>query len=112
MCRRPAAWLIDKEVFCEGHKELIIKAAGVDRFKIRRLTENERAFRSGGRLSRTIAVKKGAQSPHGEIVRSSHWERHLRNTAEACRLLPWMPDRFELAPARMQPLREWQGHAS
>jgi hypothetical protein len=28
MCRRPAAWLIDTEVFCEGHKELIIKAAG------------------------------------------------------------------------------------
>lgn len=24
MCRRPAAWLIDTEVFCEGHKELII----------------------------------------------------------------------------------------
>ncbi len=39
MCRRPAAWLIDTEVFCEGHKELIIEAAGVDRFRIRRLTE-------------------------------------------------------------------------
>jgi len=48
MCRRPAAWLIDTEVFCEGHKELIIEAAGVDRFSIRRLTEAECAFRSGG----------------------------------------------------------------
>ncbi len=61
MCRRPAAWLIDSEVFCEGHKELIIEAAGVDRFRIRRLTEAERAFQSGGRLSRTVAVKKEAQ---------------------------------------------------
>jgi hypothetical protein len=39
MCRRPAAWLIDIEVFCEGHKELIIEAAGVDRFRIRGLTK-------------------------------------------------------------------------
>jgi hypothetical protein len=30
MCRRPAAWLIDAEVFCEGHKELVIAAAGVE----------------------------------------------------------------------------------
>jgi hypothetical protein len=34
MCRRPAAWLIDNEVFCEPHKELIIEAFGVDRFPI------------------------------------------------------------------------------
>ena len=58
MCRRPAAWLIDREVFCEVHKELIIRAAGVDRFRIRRLTEAEPAFRSGGRVSGTVAVKK------------------------------------------------------
>ena len=68
MCRRPAAWLIDTEVFCEGHKELIIEAAGVDRFRIRRLTEAECAFQSGGRISRTVAAKKEAQNPHGEIV--------------------------------------------
>ena len=72
MCRRPATWLIDTEVFCEGHKELIIEAAGVDQFRIRRLTEAEFAFRSGGRISRTVAVKKEAQNPHGEIVRISH----------------------------------------
>ena len=47
MCHRPAAWLIDTEVFCEGHKELIIEAAGVDQFRIHRLTEAEYAFRSG-----------------------------------------------------------------
>ena len=58
MCRRPGAWLIDTEAFCEGHKELIIRAAGVDRFRIRRLTEAEPAFRSGGRVSGTVAVKK------------------------------------------------------
>jgi hypothetical protein len=71
MYRRPAAWLIDTEVFCEGHKELIIEAAGVDRFRIRRLTEAERAFQSGGRLSRTAAVKKEAGTSDGEIVRTS-----------------------------------------
>ncbi|HTY83524.1 MAG TPA: hypothetical protein VMB19_04865 [Silvibacterium sp.] len=68
MCRRPAAWLIDTEVFCEGHKELIIEAAGVDRFSIRRLTEAAFAFESGGRISRTVAVKKEAPNPHGEIA--------------------------------------------
>ena len=36
LCRRAAGWMIDKEVFCEGHKELIIETFGVDRFPIRR----------------------------------------------------------------------------
>jgi hypothetical protein len=58
MCGRPAAWLIDTEVFCEGHKELIIRAAGVDRFRIPRLTEAEPALRSAGRVSETVSVKK------------------------------------------------------
>lgn len=57
MCRRLAAWLIDTEVFCEGQKELVIRTAGVDRFRIRRLTEAEPAFRSGGRVSGSVAVK-------------------------------------------------------
>jgi len=68
MCRRPAAWLIDTEVFCEGHKELIIEAAGVDRFKIHRLAEEDSAFQSGGRISRTVAIKKEVQNPHGEVA--------------------------------------------
>jgi len=51
MCRRAAAWLIDDEIFCEGHKEKIIETFGVDRFQIRRLTEADRAFRVGGRFS-------------------------------------------------------------
>jgi hypothetical protein len=71
MCRRPAAWLIDAEVFCEGHKELIIEAAGVDRFRIRRLTEAERAFRSGGRVSRRAALKKEGRNGDGEDLRTS-----------------------------------------
>jgi hypothetical protein len=64
--------LIDTEVFCEGHKELIIEAAGVDRFRVRRLTEAERVFQSGGRLSRAVAVKKEVGKHHGEIVATSH----------------------------------------
>jgi len=71
ICRRPAAWLIDTEVFCEGHKELIIEAAGVDRFRIRRLTEADFAFRSGGRVSRTAALKKEGRNGDGEILRTS-----------------------------------------
>jgi len=61
LCHRPAAWLIDTELFCEGHKEKIIEAFGVDRFPIRRLTEAERAFHGldgGGRVSRVISKKK------------------------------------------------------
>jgi hypothetical protein len=38
MCRRRAAWLIERELFCEVHKEGIVQEAGVDRFLIRRLT--------------------------------------------------------------------------
>ena len=72
MCRRPAAWLIETEVFCEGHKELIIETAGVDQFRIRRLTEAECAFRSGGRVSRRAALKKGGGNRDGETVRTSH----------------------------------------
>jgi hypothetical protein len=71
MCRRPAAWLIDAEVFCEGHKELIIETAGVDRFRIRRLTNAERAFRSGGRVSGTAVVKKGRRNDDGQNLRTS-----------------------------------------
>jgi hypothetical protein len=33
MCRRAAAWVIDKEVFCEGHKELIIETFGSITFR-------------------------------------------------------------------------------
>jgi hypothetical protein len=71
MCRRSAAWLIDTEVFCEGHKELIIEAADVDRFRIRRLTEAECAFRSGGRVSRRPAPKKEGRNGDGEALRTS-----------------------------------------
>ena len=59
MCRRGAAWLIDGVLFCEGHKEVIVQEAGVDRFPMRRLTEAEPAFRGGGRVSRLTTRKKG-----------------------------------------------------
>ncbi|MGA7521589.1 MAG: hypothetical protein WBW84_03855 [Acidobacteriaceae bacterium] len=64
--------MIDTEVFCEGHKELIIEAAGVDRFRILRLTDGDCAFQSGGRISMSVAAKKEAQNPNGKIVRTSH----------------------------------------
>jgi hypothetical protein len=70
MCRRPAAWLIDTEVFCEGHKERIIETAGIDRFTIRRLTDAERAFQSGGRVSGTAVVRKEGRNDHGENLRT------------------------------------------
>jgi hypothetical protein len=50
ICRRAAAWMIDTEVFCEGHKERIIEAFGIDHFPIRRLTESDELFRTGGRF--------------------------------------------------------------
>ena len=71
MCRRPAAWLIDAEIFCEGHKEKIIEEVGVDRFPIRRLTNSERAFHVGGRFSRSIAKKKGGDKANGDNHRLS-----------------------------------------
>ena len=58
ICRRAAAWMIDTEVFCEGHKEGVIEAFGVDRFPIRRLTESDEVFRSGGRFSNRYKSKK------------------------------------------------------
>ena len=66
MCRRAAAWLIDAETFCEGHKEMIIAEVGVDRFTIRRLTDSEQLFQVGGRFSRTTALKKGGNKSDGQ----------------------------------------------
>lgn len=65
ICRRRAAWLIDKELFCEGHKEIIVQEAGVDRFPIRRLTNVDCAFRGGGRFSRSAKRKKGSDKRDG-----------------------------------------------
>ena len=61
-----AAWLIDDEIFCEGHKEKVIEEFGVDRFRICRLTDAERAFRGGGRFSRSITTKKGEDKADGQ----------------------------------------------
>jgi len=54
LCRRPVAWVIESELFCERHKEEIIGRFGVDRFEIRRLTETDRYFRSGGRVTMPV----------------------------------------------------------
>ena len=58
MCRRAAAWVIDKEVFCEGHKEVIIETFGVDHFPIRRLTNDDDVFVVGGRFPKPNFIKK------------------------------------------------------
>jgi hypothetical protein len=58
ICRRAAAWMIDTEVFCEGHKEGIIEAFGIDHFPIRRLTESDEVFRTGGRFSKRHKEKQ------------------------------------------------------
>ena len=66
MCRRRAAWLIDRELFCEGHKEVIVQEAGVDRFPIRRLTDVDCAYRGGGRFSRSKTRTKGEDKADAE----------------------------------------------
>lgn len=66
MCRRAAAWVIDKEVFCEAHKELIIETFGVDHFPIHRLTNEDDAFAIGGRLNPKTKV---ATTPLGGAAR-------------------------------------------
>src|SRR5271169_7161490 len=71
MCRRRAAWLIERELFCEGHKELIVQEAGVDRFRIRRLMESEGAFRGGGRFSRSATRKKGGDKADAQSLSNS-----------------------------------------
>ena len=62
-------WVIDKEVFCEGHKELIIETFGVDHFSISRLTNEDDAFVVCGRLSKTNPIKKQATTPPRDDAR-------------------------------------------
>ena len=50
--------MIDREAFCEGHKEMIIKTFGVDHFPIRRLTNEDYAFVVVGRFSKPNHLKK------------------------------------------------------
>jgi hypothetical protein len=69
MCRRAAAWVIDKEVFCEGHKEVIIETFGVDHFPIHRLTNEDDAFAIGGRFSKPNPKIKVATTPLGGAAR-------------------------------------------
>ena len=49
LCRRPAAWVIQKEIFCELHKEEIIARHGVDRFPVKRVSAQEERFTVRGR---------------------------------------------------------------
>jgi hypothetical protein len=58
ICHRAAASVIDHEPFCEGHKEGVIEAFGIDRFPIRRLTVSDKIFLTGGRFSNRCEAKK------------------------------------------------------
>jgi hypothetical protein len=68
MCRRAAAWVIDKEAFCEGHKELVIETFGVDHFSIHRLTNEDDAFAIGGRFLKPKPKRKVATTPPGSAA--------------------------------------------
>jgi hypothetical protein len=63
-----AAWLIDMELFSEGHKEVIVHEVAIDHFTVRRLTEVDCAFRGGGRFSRSPTNKKGDDKGDGQGV--------------------------------------------
>ena len=47
-CNRRAPWLIGGGPFCERHKELLIEAVGLNRWKIIRLSEDDEDFNDGG----------------------------------------------------------------
>ena len=64
ICHRAAAWMIDTEVFCEGHKEGIIEAFGIDHFPIRRLTESDEVFHTTGRFSKNHQEKQKKRGGH------------------------------------------------
>jgi hypothetical protein len=50
--------VIDHEAFCEGHKEGVIEAFGIDRFPIRRLTVSDKIFPTGVGFSNRYEAKK------------------------------------------------------
>jgi hypothetical protein len=56
------ARMIDKEVFCEGHKEVIIETFGVDHFPIHRLTNEDDAFAIGGRFPKPNPKQRGGDN--------------------------------------------------
>jgi hypothetical protein len=56
--------MIDAEVFCEGHKEGIIEAFGIDHFPIRRLAESDELFRTDGRFSKRRKAKQKKRGGH------------------------------------------------
>jgi hypothetical protein len=49
---------------CEGHKEVVIEAFGIDHFPIRRLSESDEVFRTGGRFSRRHKADEKKRGRH------------------------------------------------
>jgi hypothetical protein len=58
---------------CSMSRRRIVQEAGVDRFTVRRLTEVERAFRRGGRVSRSPTRKKGGDKADAQSHSNSLW---------------------------------------
>jgi hypothetical protein len=56
LCKRPAAWLICDELFCEVDKEKIVERFGIDVFSMKRLSENEKDFIVRGKHKKPIPV--------------------------------------------------------
>jgi hypothetical protein len=56
LCKRPAAWLICDELFCEVDKEKIVERFGIDVFSMKRLSENEKDFIVRGKHKKPIPI--------------------------------------------------------
>ena len=54
LCKRPAAWLICEELFCEVDKEKIVNRFGVDFFSMKRLSGLEKDFTVRGRYKQPV----------------------------------------------------------
>jgi hypothetical protein len=61
LCRRPAAWSIQKEIFCELHKEEIIARHGVDQFPVKRVSSLEKQFTVRGRHQHSAPTTSSRQ---------------------------------------------------
>jgi hypothetical protein len=54
LCKRPAAWSIVGDLFCELHKEKVLDRFGVDFFSMKRLSESEKDFTVRGRYKQPV----------------------------------------------------------
>ena len=107
ICRRAAAWVIDDEVFCEGHKEGVIEASAS-------ITFLSADFASATRSSAQVAASRGdtRRTRRSEAVmpRRSElpWRKSLRRIAQphveyparAGGILRQLQHHFQLGPPK------------